>query len=63
MEFVRECYNTQEICDKALNKCFIAVFAIPDQYKIQDMCDRIISEENFSIRYVSDLYKNQKNVW
>ena len=33
IQFVTDCYKTQEICDEAFNKCFVEVFDIPDWYK------------------------------
>ena len=30
IQFVPDCYKTQEICDEAFNKCFVEVFDIPD---------------------------------
>ena len=30
IQFVIECYKTQEMCDKVFNKCFLAFIYIPD---------------------------------
>ena len=48
MQFVCDCYKTQEMCDKAVNKCFHAFIYILDQYKSQ-MYGRVISEYSFLI--------------
>ena len=32
---------TQEMCDKAVNRCFFVFDSISDQYKTQEMCDRV----------------------
>ena len=41
LKFVPECFMThmtQEMCDKAVNRCFFVFHSIPDQYKTQEMC-------------------------
>ena len=46
-QFVPECYKTQEMCDKAVNRCFLLMFMyvlIPDCYKTQEMCYSVASE-------------------
>ena len=60
IQFVPECYKTQEICHKAFSKGFHSFFYIPERYKTQEMCDRIIPEDSFSIRYVPNQYKTQQ---
>ena len=30
LEFVPECYNTQEMCDKDFDRCFIVFGFVPD---------------------------------
>ena len=35
------------MCDKALNKSFLAFFYFPDQCETREMCDRIISDNPF----------------
>ena len=37
----------QEICNKAVNRCFFVFDSIPDQYKTQEMCDKVVSEDPF----------------
>ena len=39
--FVPGCVVTQEMCDKAVNKCFFVFDSIPDQYKTQEMCNNL----------------------
>ena len=60
IKFVPECIMTQEMCNKAVNRCFFVFGSIPDQYKIREMCDRIVSEDSFFIVYCLDRYKTQK---
>ena len=59
IQFVPECYKTQEMCDKAVNRCFFVFIYILDWYKTQEMCDRVISEDPFMIVYCSDRCKTQ----
>ena len=33
MQFVPYCYKTQETCDRAVHKCFVAFTYIPDRYE------------------------------
>ena len=45
---------TQEMCDKAVNRCFFVFDSILNQYKTQKIRDSIVSEDPFSTRYVPD---------
>ena len=60
IQFVPDCYKTQEMCDQTVNKCFLAFAYIPDQYKNQEMCDRAISEDAFMLVYCPGKYKTQR---
>ena len=40
IKFVPECFMTQEICDKVVNRKFDS---IPNQYKTKKMYDRVVS--------------------
>ena len=51
---------TQEMFDKAVNRCFFVFNSIPDQYKTQEMCDTVVSEDPFLIVYYPDKYKTQR---
>ena len=39
IQFAPGCYNTQEMCDIAVNRCFLAFTYITDQYKTQEICE------------------------
>ena len=69
LQFLPECYNikknvlklsifilpkTQELWDKAFNKCFLHLFIFLINKKF------IISEDTFSITYVPPQYKTQQ---
>ena len=60
IQFVPEYYKTQEICVKAVNRCFFAFGSIPDQYKSQEICDIFVSLYPFLIVYCPDKYITQK---
>ena len=30
IQFVPECYKTQEMCDKAVNRCYFTLIYVPD---------------------------------
>ena len=51
IKLVPECFMTQEMCNKAVNRCFFVFDSIPDQDKIQEVCDRIVSEDSLFIAY------------
>ena len=51
LEFVSECFMTQEMYIKQLIDVFVFA-SIPDRCKTQEMCNRVVSEDFFSIRYV-----------
>ena len=43
IQFILECYKTQEMCDKAVNRCFFVFDSIPGQYKKQEVGEIIVS--------------------
>ena len=47
MKFVPECFMTQDMCDKTINRCFFVFDSVPDLYKKQEMCDRVVSLDPF----------------
>ena len=59
-KFIPECVMTQEMCDKAVNRCFFVFYSITNQYKTQEMCDRVGSDNPFLIVYYPDKYITQK---
>ena len=60
IEFVLECYKTQEMCYKAVHRCYLVFDSIPDQYNTQETCDTVASLYNLLIVYCFDKYKTQK---
>ena len=42
LEFVFECYKTQKMCNKLVNRCFFIFDSISDQYKTQEICDLVV---------------------
>ena len=51
IQFVPDCFKTQEMSDKAVNKCFLAFIFIPDRDKTQEMCDRAVSKDRFMLEH------------
>ena len=60
INFVPEGFLIQQICDKAVNKCFSAFDSISDWCKSQEMRDRVVSEDPFLIVYCPAKYITQK---
>ena len=60
VQFVPECYKTQERCNKAINRCFFVFNLILGRYKIQKLSYRVDSEDPFLKVYCPDQYKTQK---
>ena len=60
IKFVPDCYKTQEICDKAVNRCFLPFIHIHDWYKTEEKCHSNISEDPFSIMSCPYKYKTQR---
>ena len=52
IQFVPECYSAQEICDKAVNRCFCLY--------LFEMCYGVVSEDNFLIIYRLIVYCHDK---
>ena len=59
-KFVPECFMTQEMWEKAAQRCFFVINFIPNQYKSQEICDRVVSEDPFFVVYCPDKYKTQR---
>ena len=47
IKYFPECYRTQEMCNKAVHRCFL-FDSIPDQYKTQEICDLTASYTLFN---------------
>ena len=45
LEFFPECYETQKMCDKVVNRYFFVFDSIADKDKTQRMFDSVVSEE------------------
>ena len=60
IQFVTECFMTQEMCDKAVNRCFFGFDSIPYNHKTQEMGDSVVFEDPFSIEYCPYKYKTQR---
>ena len=46
IQFVPECYNTQKICDKAVDTCTFVFNLVA-----QEMCGKVVYEESFMLKY------------
>ena len=47
MRSVPECFMSQEMCNKAVNRCFFVFDYVTDWYETQEICDRVVSEDPF----------------
>ena len=54
IQFVPECYKTQEMCIKTVDTCLFKFDSVPDQYKTQEMRDKAVSENSFMLKYCLD---------
>ena len=43
LEFVPECYKTQQVCDKALNTYPFTIKFVPECFMTQEMCDKAVN--------------------
>ena len=55
-----ECSKTQEMCIKAVHRCFFVFDSIPDQYRTREICDLVASLYPSLIVYCPDKYITQK---
>ena len=49
IKFARECFMTQEMCNKAVDSYLFPLDSIPDWYKTWEMFDRAVSDDAFLI--------------
>ena len=47
MQFVPECYKSQEMFDKAVNTCRFVSDSVPDLYMSQERFDSVAPKEAF----------------
>ena len=50
IEFLLECYKTQEMCDKAVNRCFQHLFVFLIGMKLKKYVT-VVSEDPFMVVY------------
>ena len=60
IQFVLDCYKTQEMCDKDANKCFLAFTFFPSWYETQEITEKLFLNDTFMLVYCQDKYKTQK---
>ena len=48
IQFVPECYKTQEMCNKAVNTCFLGLFMFVIDINLKK-CVSVVSEDTFMI--------------
>ena len=53
---------TQEMCNKAVNRCFFEFDSIPDQYKTQEMCDEAVDDSLAILKFISDSFVTSKMI-
>ena len=56
LQFIPECYKTQEICDKAVDTCLFVFDSVADWYKTQEMCDKFVSKKPFMLKMCDKLF-------
>ena len=61
LEFVLECFMTQEMCHKAVNIYFSTITFAPECFMTRDMCDIAVNRWGFFVfDAIPDRYKNQE---
>ena len=54
IEFVPECYKTQNMCDKAVNTYPSTIEFVPECYKTQKTCDKAVNKCLFLFDSIRD---------
>ena len=62
IKFIPKCFMTQEMCNKAVNRCFFEFDSIPDQYKTQEMCDEAVDDSLAILKFISDSFVTSKMI-
>ena len=60
LEFVRECYKNQEMCNKPLDNYLHALKLVPNCYITQKMCDKAVNTYHSRTQSVPQCYKAQE---
>ena len=59
IKYVPDQFKTQEICDKAVDKCYFVFNFVSDQFKTEKMCNEVVSNDLFKLKYCHDRHKIQ----
>ena len=60
IQFVPDCYRTQEMCDRALFEDLFTLLPCPDRYKTQKMCDEAIDDYLVALKFILDCFFTNK---
>ena len=60
IQFIPECYKTQEISNKTVDTFLFVFHSAPDQYMTQEMSDKVVSKEPFMLKYDLDRFESQE---
>ena len=65
LQFVRDQYKTQKMCDKAVDNYAHALEFAPDYYKTQKMCNKTVNTNTYlsTIIFVPECYKTQEIIY
>ena len=58
VEFTHERFKTQEICEKAVERCLYELTIAPDQYRAQQMFETAVLSDTKKLRFVFNHFKN-----
>ena len=61
MQFISECYKTQEMCDEVVDIClFITADSVTERYKTQKISYKAVYNHPFMLKYCLDWYNTQQ---
>ena len=59
LEFVPDCFKTQEMCNEAV--CINPLLAfVPDYFKTEETCNRAVRNKPYTLKYVLNHLKTQE---
>ena len=60
IQFVPECYKSQEMFNKFVNTCFFLSDSVPERYKAQKLCDESADDCLTALKFVPDWFIRSK---
>ena len=60
IQFIPECYKTQEMCNKVAHTCFFLFYFFHDPFKTHKICDEAVDDCLVALKFIPDRFDASK---